>query len=1143
MKLRSLIFFLYYFIVIPVWGRDSRMGVSDTTGRFAPQSVLANGTWYKIATAAPGIYKIDVPFLKSMGIPATSLSSTSLQLYGNGGQMLPEDNAAFRYDDLQEIAIMVIDGGDGVLDGNDYVLFYAPGAHRWTYVPPTGQYRHEYNLYSDTAYYFLTVGDNGRRIPVESTIPSATTTVSTYDFHAFYEKDSINFLSSGKQWWGPLFGNIRGGSIQRNFSFTLPAIPEGPVRLTARVAARGGSTSRFEWQMNGTRAGDLDLGPVNGNIFEAVATAAAGTFMATVHTANIDVGVNFVPGGNDARGWLDYLEIQARSPLVMPEEGAFFFRDAHSVTAGGYARFVLQNAAASTRIWDVTDVLSPVQVKTSTEETSSAFVRNCAQLREYIAFDEKRWLSPVFNGMVANQNLHGEAPAEMLIITIPAFLPAANKLAAYHRVHDGLEMKVALVPDIYNEFASGSPDPVAIRDYVKMHYTRSGGKLQYLLLLGAASFDYKNRVKENTSFVPSWQSQASLDPINSYVSDDFFGLLEATGDIEQPGNTHLMNIGIGRIPARDVAAADRAVAKIINYHTPAGFGTWRNEVTLVADDEDRNLHLADAEAVGEVIAGTGKALHIDKIYLDAYEAVAAPGGSRYPAVNTAINQQMQKGTLIWNYSGHGSNSRLAAEAVVDDNSLKAWNNEHKLPLLITATCDFVPFDNPAITSLGEKILLQEKGGAIALMSTTRAVFAASNKVMNVNYFRAALTPQANGTKPSLGMAIRAAKNATTLQNGDIINNRKFQLMGDPALTLAFPEYRVVTDSINGKAIGDDADTLKALGKYVIKGHIITAAGERLNNYNGTLYTTVYDKPAVKRTLGNKGDSYPADFAVEEHILFKGVQTVENGLFTITFVVPKDIDYRNGPGRISYYTANAAKDGSGFFDQVTVGGAVTAAPDDQHGPAIQAYLDDPFFRDGGITGENPVLIAVLADSSGINASGYGIGHDMVATLDNGAQYFILNDYFEASLNSYTRGVIRFPLPQLEAGPHILEVKVWDANNNSNSVKLHFTVVKANSLAIEEVSTYPNPFHDVTRVVFTHNQQGQELDIHMQIYNSSGQGVKTMRHTINATGSRFDGVLWNGTGDNGAKLSPGVYFYRITVKGNGNEKVWGGKLLLL
>jgi len=1131
--------------MIPAWGRDPGMFVPDTTGngRFAPQSVLANGTWYKIATSTPGIYKIDVSFLKNMGIPGTSLSSASLQLYGNGGQMLPEDNAAPRYDDLQEIAMMVIDGGDGVLDGNDYILFYAAGPHRWAYTPATGQYRHQYHLYSDSAYYFLTVGQNGRRIPVETTTPPATTTVSTYDFHAFYEKDSINFLSSGKQWWGALFGHVPGGSIQRHFSFALPAIPEGPVRLTARAAARGGSTSRFEWQMNGNGVGYLDLGPVNGNIFEAVATAAEGTFMGTANAMNVDVGVNFVPGGNDARGWLDYLEIQARSPLVMPAAGTLFFRDASSIASGGYARFVLQQAAAQTRIWDVTDALSPVQVKTSPQGTSWAFVRSCAQLREYIAFEEKGWLSPVFNGMVANQNLHGEAPAAMLIITIPSFLPAANRLAAYHQTRDGLDMKVALVPDIYNEFAAGTPDPVAIRDYVKMHYTRSGGKMKYLLLLGAASFDYKNRVKDNTSFVPSWQSQASLDPINSYVSDDFFGLLEATGDIEQPGTSHLMNLGIGRIPVKDAVAADKAVNKIINYHTPASFGPWRNEVTLVADDEDRNLHFMDAEAVGEVIAGTGKALHIDKIYLDAYASVADPGGSRYPTVNTAINQQMQKGTLIWNYSGHGSNSRLAAEAVVDDNSLKAWNNEHKLPLLITATCDFVPFDNPAITSLGEKILLQEKGGAIALMSTTRAVFAASNKVMNVNYFQAALTPQANGAKPSLGMAIREAKNATTLQNGDMVNNRKFQLMGDPALTLAFPEYRVVTDSINGKVAGGATDTLKALGKYVIKGYITTAGGARVNNYSGTLYTTVYDKPAIKSTLGNKGDSYPAEFAVEEHILFKGIQTVENGLFTITFVVPKDIDYRNGPGNISYYTANAEKDGSGFFDQVTVGGAVTDAPDDQQGPFIKAYLDDPFFRDGGITGENPVLIAELADSSGINASGYGIGHDMVATLDDGTQYFILNDYFEASLNSYTRGVIRFPLPQLQAGPHVLEVKAWDANNNSNSVKLHFTVVKASSLAIEQVSTYPNPFHDVTRVVFTHNQQGQELDIHMQIYNSRGQGVKTMRHTINASGSRFDGVLWNGTGDNGAKLSPGVYFYRITVKGNGNEKVWGGKLLLL
>jgi hypothetical protein len=1145
MNLRCLIFFLFYFIVMPLRGHSTVKSMSDSTGygRFAPQSVLAAGTWYKLAIPVAGVYKIDIPFLKNIGINTDGLSSASIQLYGSGGQMLPEPNNEARADDMPEVAIQVVDGGDGVLDGADYILFYAPGPHSWSYLPATNQYKHQYNLYSDTAYYFLTIGNQGQRIPVSTNILPATTTVNTFDYHAFYEQDSVNLLSSGKQWWGPLFGNMPGGVMQRNFYFSLPATPAEQIKLTASAAARGGSTSRFECSINGNIAGYLDLGPVNGNIFEAVATATAGTFTGSGNAANVTVGLSFVPGGNDARGWLDYLEVQTRCPLVVPTNTPLFFRDTKSIAPGGNARFLLQNTTAQTQVWDVTMAGAPVQVKTTQEGTNRAFVRSCTELREYVAFDNNGLMQPAFSGVVARQNLHGEPPAAMLIITVPAFLSAANRLASYHQAHDGLEVRVTLVQDIYHEFAAGNPDPVAIRDYVKMHYTRGGGKLKYLLLFGAASFDYKNRIKNNTSLVPSWQSRASLDPINSYVSDDFFGLLEATGDIEQPGAMHLMNIGIGRIPVRNVEAADKVVDKIMGYHTPTSFGAWRNKVTLVADDEDNNLHFSDAEAMGAVIGMADQGLNIDKIYLDAYEMEADPGGSRYPAVNTAINQRMQSGNLIWNYSGHGSNSRLAAEAVVDENSLKSWNNEHKLPLMITATCDFIPFDNPAITSLGEKILLTEKGGAIGLMSTTRSVFAASNKVMNANYFKAALTPIDDGRMPSLGAAIREAKNTTTLQREDMVNNRKFQLIGDPALTLAFPELKVITDSINGIAVGAGTDTLKALGRYVIKGHVETVDGLPLNSYGGILYTTVYDKPAIKRTLGNQGSSYPVDFALQQHILFKGAQTVQNGMFTITFVVPKDIDYRSGPGNISYYTANETQDGGGVFNRAMVGGAVENAADDSEGPFIKAYLDDPFFKDGGITGENPTLIAELRDTSGINASGYGIGHDMVATLDDGAQYFILNDYFEASLNSYSRGVIRFPLQNLPVGPHVLTIKAWDAHNNSNSVKVHFTVVKASALVVQAVNTYPNPFQDVTRFVFTHNQQGQELDIRIEIYNSSGQRVKTTRQTINATGSRFDGVLWNGTGDNGAKLSQGVYFYKITVKGNGNEKVLGGKLLLL
>lgn len=1115
---------------------------------YTPHSVLASGSWYRLAVPQQGIYKIDVAQLNAIGINTSSLAASAVRIYGNGGQMLPEANSAPRYDDLREVALAVADGGDGQLNGSDYLLFYAPGPHGWQYQAATRSFSHSYNVYSDTSWYFLTILPNGRRIPLDMNEPPATADVTAFDYHAFYEKDSLNFLNTGKQWYGHVFGNTAGTPAVRSYAFTLPAVqPGASVQVQARVAARSGGTSRFDITVNQAAAGSLYLPPVSGNIFEAFATATAGTVTAGVSSPVVEVGLQFTPGGSNEQGWLDYLEVKARCPLTLPAGQPLFFRDAAGAGMSGAARFILDNANAQTQVWDITDALHPVQLKTQLNGNRLSFTRDVSVLREYVAFTAAQALQPASAGTVPNQDLHGGGPADMLIITVPALQAQAARLAAYHTSNNGLQVKITPVQEIYNEFGSGSPDPAAIRDFVKMHYDRARGggpAPRYLLLMGDASYDYKHRVKNNTNLVPTWQSDASLDFINSYASDDFYGFLDDTDNITDNNTRNLLDIAIGRLPVQTAAQAGQVADKITGYHMPGNFGPWRNRLTFVADDGDNNLHLQDAEEVSAAAQQSWPQGNTDKIYLDAYPKVPAAGGSRYPAVNSEIKRQMYNGNLVWNYTGHGSYSRLAEEVVVDADAVNEWDNAHKLPLIITGTCDFAPFDNPEILSLGEEILLRPSGGAIALMTTTRAVFAYSNRVMNANYMKMAFAPLADGRMPSLGEAAMLAKNLTYNTYNDIPNNRKFQLLGDPALTLAFPRHQVVTDSINGADVNTVTDTLKALGRYVVKGHIADAQGQPLPDFNGTMDITVYDKPVSLRTRGNDPGSGPADYKVQREILFKGQQRVQNGQFSFTFIVPRDIDYKPGAGKISYYAAAEQADAGGYFNKYQVGGMNTQAPIDTTGPSIQAFLDTELFRNGGITGPDPVLLVKLADNSGINTSGYGIGHDMVAILDSSAQYFILNDFYVASLNDFKAGTIRFPLYDLPEGPHVLTIKAWDTYNNSGTATLRFVVVKTTTLAVQESGNFPNPFSDQTRFFFTHNQQGQELDVTLQLFTGSGQLVRTMRRTIKPAGNRYDGMLWDGTADSGARLPPGLYFYRflITTK-SGKMKILGGKVIRL
>lgn len=1092
-------------------------------GRTVPHavhSVLATGTWYKLAIAREGIYKIDKTLLNSMGIN----TSAAIRLYGTGGRMLPEAVSSSRYDDLPEVALMAID---------DYLLFYAPGPHSWNYQGST--YAHTLNLYSDTAYYFLQVGSGGKRIVTDGTVPVPTTTVERFDYHDYYENDSLNLLQSGKRWWGPVFSATQ---PTRTIPFTMPFAPAS-LSINTSVAARSGGGSTFTIALNGNTAGSLSLGAITGNIFEAFATTTSGTFTAAAPTgSSFAVTYTFTPGASGATGWLDYINLNARMPLQLPANTPLFFRDAASI--GQTPKFLLKNAGAQTRVWDITDPITPIQITTSLNASTLSFSRASASLHEYVAFDSQGLLTPAYMGTVANQDLHSISGVNMLIITTGTLSTAARRLAGWHTSHDGLSVQVADVAQIYTEFGGGNPDPTAIRDFIKMVYDRGG--LQYVLLFGDASYDYKYRINGNTNLVPTWQSAVSIDPINTYPSDDYFAFLSDADDINNAGMANQMVVGVGRLPVKNTTEADIVVNKMISYYNPSRNGRWQQHITFVADDGDDNLHLQDAESMSAITAQNWPAARINKIYLDAYTRVSDAGGSRYPAVNTAIAEDLYDGALIWNYTGHGNYSRLAEEVIMDAASLSSWKNSTKLPLFITATCDFAPFDNPAYNSLGEQVLLQENGGGIALMTTTRAVFAASNKVLNANYLAKLLTPGIDGRMPTLGTAAMEAKNLTYSTYSDIPNNRKFQLLGDPALTLAFPQYHVVTDSLldaNGKI----ADTMKAMGKYTFKAHIADAQGNGVNDYNGRIYTTVYDKPAKQYTLGNDAGSTKTSFYLQQHVLFSGQQTIKNGQISGTFIIPLDIDYTTGAGSISYFGTDSITTAGGMYTAFQVTGSAMETDTDTQGPAMSGYLNGSGFVNGDITSENPVLYLQLYDLHGINTTGNGVGHDIVATLDgDNNQYYILNNFFAASPDTYQSGSIIYPLYGLSAGPHTLTVKVWDTYNNSSTYTLRFKVVSSSQVLMQNAGCYPNPFHDRTTFTIEHNQQGEELDITISIFTLAGQQIKTIRRTINAAGSRYLGANWDGRNDAGAKMPPGIYFYNIMVNANGNRKILGGKVIL-
>jgi hypothetical protein len=740
---------------------------------------------------------------------------------------------------------------------------------------------------------------------------------------------------------------------------------------------------------------------------------------------------------------------------------------------------------------------------------------------------------------LTNQDLHASALADMIILTHPLFRSYAERLAEFHRKTSGLVSLVVTPEQTYNEYSGGIPDIAAIRNFLRMKFFNQKGTshpLRYLLLLGDGSFDNKTIPPGNTNYIPTYQTQNSNVVTSSFTSDDFFGLLE-DGEGEDSGTEDL---GIGRITLSDTVEAGIAVSKIEKYLNPSNQGDWKNVVCITADDEDGNTHMYDAEGLADLVEKNAPWVNVDKIYFDAYNQITTSTGQFYPDVTRAINDRINAGTLIFNYIGHGNETSLGHERVITPENIVQWTNKTKLPLFITATCEFSRFDDITINSItgditgknssGEKILLDQEGGAIGLMSTTRLVYAAPNYELNRNIFAVAFERDAEGNALRMGDIIRIAKN----RSGNNANKRNFLLLGDPAVRLSWPWHgNVITDSVNKVPVSELTDTLKALSVVTVTGHIEDNAGNYSEDFGGVVAPMVFGKLSEVQTLANDGGQ-KMNFKIQNNILFSGKTRAENGRFRFTFIVPRDIDYIYGKGRISYYAFDKSRDMNGTYSDLVVGGFSNINNTDKEGPEISLYFNDTLFRSGGITDTNPRLLALIEDKVGINTAGTGIGHDLSCWLDNDRNNaFILNNYYENDFGSYSKGKIVYDFSGLTGGNHSLTLKAWDNFNNSSEKSIIFLVDNGEKFILKNLLNYPNPFTDATKISAEHNRPDELLDITVTIFDIKGGIVRIIKTSLPATGYKLAPVEWDGNISGGKRAGRGVYPYRVTVKTSKSE----------
>jgi hypothetical protein len=1109
-------------------------------------SILASGNWYRFKVSKTGVNRISRTFLSSLGADVNSIDPAQIKIYGHGGTSLPMLNSAEQFYDAPEVAITVTGAADGRFDNNDQILFYgiATDSH---YVQENDSF---INPYTNDSYYYITVGGPiGKRI-----LPFVQPTgvpAMTYDY--FYTKqhheiDERNIASIGRIWYGERFDFEPEQTFEFEFENVLSALP---ARIRIATGAVADNDTSMSFLINGQSIGSSSLNGIGGQNINAASRAILLNTSTAITANNVTIDVSYNNFGNPgASGYLDYISLEVPQSLTGVGE-QFMFSVPNAASQAGVVQYQFTNATDINEIWDITDPYNVRKISNSAQSSNFSFVANGGEAKEYLAVDNSDYYNVVAisNSRVANQNLKGTIfndrsgnfkDIDYLIVTPQILLSEAQRLANYHITESNLNTKVVTLQEIYNEFSEGRQDISAIRNFVRYIYDNASSpanRIQYLNLFGDASYDYKDRIRIRDNMVPSFLSVNSTSLTDSFCTDDFFAFMDdGEGDVSA---NNLMDLAVGRMIVSDIQEAREMVDKVISYTAEPAFSKWRNNITLIGDDVDilsDKILQENVNDLGDEIFLNRPDYNINKILLDSYQQFSTAGGPKYPDAVNDIRDAFEQGSLVINYFGHGNEDGLAREFVITQSLVENLRNPNTLPLFITVTCEFTRYDNPLRVSGGELTYLNPKGGAIATVATNRLIFVNVGASLN-NTLDQYLFGYDNVEPVSMAEALRLAKTDPRLQTQP--TRRVIAFVGDPALKLASPKPRVVLNTVNGNPVATNTDVLRALDRVTLGGEVQTLSGARINDYNGSLFVTVYDKNINRETLANDnirdtnttGDPLVVlAFTQLGEALFRGQATVSNGVFEFDFIMPRDTQIPIGAGRVSFYAkrSNLPEDQNGYSQDIQIGGINRNAPADDIGPEVELFMNDTNFVSGGITDSDPFLLAFLIDDNGINTSS-GIGHDITGILDGDeTNPFILNDYYEANEDDFTKGKVYFPLRDIEPGLHTLKITAWDTYNNSAMNEIQFVVSESDGVELTRVLNYPNPFTSYTEFWFNHNRPFEPLDVQVQVMTISGKVVWSKNQNLTTTGFTSREITWDGRDDFGQRLGKGVYVYKITVK---------------
>ena len=1092
------------------------------------QSVLSEHTWYRLSVTQEGAYQLDYSTLQGMGIDMSTLNPNQIRLFGNPSGTLPEKNSESRPDDLTEMAIAVTGANDGSFDEGDLVLFYGQEATRWKLVDNGNKtYQRERNYYSDTTYYYLCVdsGMDGLRVGEKPTLPvvNTTTVITEFPDYVWHEEELFSPYSLGQNWYGEL---VSAENKELVLPFVFPNLVKSKaLRVKAEVFGRTKNANMYydAWVNDNHVAINTSIKQCKTHYygwpssFDKQVTLDSDTALLRL-TCDADMKTFL---------YLDYVEIYGWRKLIRTGNN-FLFRLMPSQFGADKSAVWVQNVSSDYWLWEVTSPLQPVIQDVVLSADNLVFATDEKTEKRYVLFQPESAQRIVSWTALPNQNLHAIAETDNLIITSPFLLEQAQALADYHAEKDGLTSVVVDVTQIYNEFSTGTPDPSGIRDFVRMVYRRSSGRLKYLTLFGRASFDFRDINGYGHDFVPTYETAEQPYHELSFATDDFFALMDDNEGVNSNGR---VDIGVGRISVSTAEEAETMLRKIRHYDDlTAMYGDWKSDVLLFADDEKTD-YVSNSESDNVMFDTLCPALRTKKVYCGAYSLTSTSSGTVNAGANADLMQAFDQGMLAVLYNGHGGVRGLTEESVFTNTDINALNNYDKMPFVYTATCEFTKYDNPLLVSAGEQLVLNPHGGCVALFTTCRQTYGMYNVRQTRALIPSLLQRDSEGKGMRFGDIVRQAKsnllnfNSSTNPTNNV--NIRFVFMGDPLLRFPIAQKNIAVTKINGApvAVSDDIE-LHAMSMVTLEGEVQHANGQLDAGFNGTLWVKFFDQKS-KMLVKFSGDSTRNVYYYKD-VLYQGQVSVTAGKFNISFQVPKEIKSGIGAPRFSFYAYDSQRvvDAMGKYDGLMLGGTDPAVVPDDEGPKISFYWNTPEFENGQSVERQGILYADLYDAQGIYHYGYSLGRDIVMNSNLAAcNHMVLNDRYEPAMNDFRRGRIALPLNNLEPGTYEFNLKVWDTQDNASEASLWFIV--DDDLFLSQVHNYPNPFSDETRITLKHDGEDGNFDVNIEIFDIMGRSVQHLYKKVSAIDGVIEPIVWNGNGYSGNPLRSGIYLYRLTL----------------